>query len=183
MHVRNNEFRRILNTKFKDHDVLKQHISQIKLRPELGPHYIYNVQSNYELGPGPGRETQAARRETLKIMSNINFQQLGQTTSQVQLPQRASSADDSSLNRSQSSINSSIRFSFREELMHLKLSEREKCRNLTPLVYHKNVSLLGNWIDQSNAFWTSGKNTGLERENVQRLVPNVIRKNRLLCTK
>jgi hypothetical protein len=24
----------------------------IKMRPELAPHFIYNVESNYELGPG-----------------------------------------------------------------------------------------------------------------------------------
>tara|TARA_B110000285_G_scaffold122217_1_gene138173 strand:+ start:284 stop:427 length:144 start_codon:yes stop_codon:yes gene_type:complete len=45
-----------LNTKFKDHDILEEQVNQLKYRPELAPYYIYNVKSNYELGPGAGRD-------------------------------------------------------------------------------------------------------------------------------
>lgn len=58
MHIKNNEFRRQLNTKFKDHDILEEQVNQLKYRPELAPYYIYNVKSNYELGPGAGIDTE-----------------------------------------------------------------------------------------------------------------------------
>ena len=57
MYYKNNEFKRQLSTKFKDHDIYQEELEHIKNRPEIGPHYILNFESNYELGPG--RETVA----------------------------------------------------------------------------------------------------------------------------
>ena len=57
MHIKNNDYMWQLNTKFKDHEILEEHVNLLKHRNELAPYYIYNVKSNYELGPGAGRET------------------------------------------------------------------------------------------------------------------------------
>ena len=43
----------------------KKAVKQIKNRPELGPHFIYNMKSQFELDD---------QRETLGIISKINFQ-------------------------------------------------------------------------------------------------------------
>lgn len=55
----------------------------IKNRPELAPHFILNLESQYELGPG-GEDSQMRnsqfddeeQRETFQIMANINFKNL-----------------------------------------------------------------------------------------------------------
>ena len=53
----------------------------IRNRPELAPHFLLNIESQYELGPGEDiKETpNPDERETLQIMSNINFQALQAT--------------------------------------------------------------------------------------------------------
>lgn len=45
------------------------------MRPELAPHYILNVKSNYELGPGTQRDSKTSnqQRETLEIIAKIDF--------------------------------------------------------------------------------------------------------------
>ena len=74
MHLKNSEFVRQLSTKFKDHQKYKEAIRQIRMRPELAPHYILNVKSNYELGPGTQRDSKTSnQRETLEIIAKIDF--------------------------------------------------------------------------------------------------------------
>lgn len=47
------------------------------MRPELAPHYILNVKSNHELGPGTQRDSKTSnQRETLEIIAKIDFKQL-----------------------------------------------------------------------------------------------------------
>ena len=60
MQYQNNEFKRQLSTKFKDYEMYQQELKHIQNRPEIGPHFIFNYESNYELGPG--RETVAPNR-------------------------------------------------------------------------------------------------------------------------
>ena len=56
----------------------------IKNRPELAPHFIYNLESQYELGPGGDdpdfsdqlKQDDMIQRETYAIMANINFKNL-----------------------------------------------------------------------------------------------------------
>ena len=59
MHVNNHEYIRQLSTKFKDYDMCKEQIQELKYRPEMAPHFLYNIESLYQLGPGlrPSRET------------------------------------------------------------------------------------------------------------------------------
>jgi hypothetical protein len=45
----------------------------IRNRPELAPHFLLNIESQYELGPGDHLRESHDERETLQIMSNINF--------------------------------------------------------------------------------------------------------------
>ena len=66
MHMKNNEFRRQLNTKFKDHERYRQVAREIAHRPELGPFYVCNVPSKFELGPGNYEQLERiTKRETL----------------------------------------------------------------------------------------------------------------------
>ena len=74
-----------------------------------------------------------------------------------------------------------MRFTFdREELLYNE-SEQDKLRNFKPQVINKNVSEFGFIIDKSNQFW--GSSGFPERTVVTIPVTNMIRKNRLICTK
>lgn len=63
----------------------------IKMRPELAPHFIYNVDSNYELGPGDDNDMafiefeEEEERETFAIMANIDFKNLEKQTPGIQI--------------------------------------------------------------------------------------------------
>lgn len=145
MHIRNYEFRRQLNTKFKDHQRYKIVSKEIANRPELGPFYIVNVKSKFELGPGHYEEEEAARitkRETLQIISKLNFQQLGQN----QLGRRSSSVSESSEIRNSINDSSILHFSFNS-------NSGVKVRNFTPTIMNKNVNYFSSLVELSNQYW------------------------------
>jgi len=55
-------------------------------------------------------------------------------------------------------------------------------RNFQPTIVQKNVSDLGSLIDKSNQYWAN-TNQNVERLPSDMKVANVMRKNRLICTK
>jgi hypothetical protein len=75
-----------------------------------------------------------------------------------------------------------MRFSFDKEELGYDQTEQDRLRNFKPQVINKNVSEFGFIIDKSNQYW--GSSNGFpERTVVTIPVFNMIRKNRLICTK
>jgi hypothetical protein len=77
-----------------------------------------------------------------------------------------------------------MRFSFDEK--DLKNFDRIRCH--TPVILNKNVSNFGLLIDKSASYWVKKgskdeSNKYAERTNRNVPMKNVIRKNRLICTK
>lgn len=79
-----------------------------------------------------------------------------------------------------------LRFSFdQKEIEKGDSGEKEKFRNYRPLVLNKNVSSVGLMIEASNRFWDSQQDQDCVGERLPLTMPtaNLIRKNRLICTK
>jgi hypothetical protein len=77
-----------------------------------------------------------------------------------------------------------MRFTFDEK----DLANIDRVRCYKPVILNKNVSNFGMLIDKSNQYWIhSGSkdqsNIFAERNNLSIPMTNVIRKNRLICTK
>ena len=103
------------------------------MRPELAPHYILNVKSNYELGPG----TSMDQRETQEIIAKIDFKQLEEQHG-IQVPgeQRQSYNSVATSNGTEGG-GPGFNYSF-----HLDENEKnnEQLRNFKPAILNKNVS-------------------------------------------
>ena len=54
MHVKNQEFLKQFTAKFKNRDKCLEQLKEVKYRPELGPHFIYNLKNS---GPDNGRNS------------------------------------------------------------------------------------------------------------------------------
>jgi hypothetical protein len=148
----------------------------IRNRPELAPHFLINIESQYELGPGDDFQDFVDQRETLVRMTSINFKNLEVTPGEPQ--GRPSYYSESS----GTDGGPNLRFSFDQEKLLYDEMEQDKLRNYKPAVINKNVSAFGCIVDKSNHFWGS-KNSFAERTVLTIPVVNMIRKNRLICTK
>lgn len=122
------------------------------------------------------------QRETMFIISRINFQQLGQQPGVI-LPRSSSlNLREQRDSHASSSCDGGFRFTFNDNDLVLDAPKWQKVRNLTPIIMNKNVSPFAQMIDCSNQYWSS-KKTQLERQSNQVNITNLVRKNRLICTR
>ena len=161
------------------------------MRPELAPHFIYNIESNYELGPGDENAfnefEEEEQRQTFAIMANIDFKNLEKQTPGIQIDDIIQKRPSLGSNNQTSSCGTDggpgMRFTFDEKDLD---NDRVRCNK--PITLNKNVSNFGMLIDKSASYWVNKgskdeSNKYAERTNRNVPMTNVIRKNRLICTK